>query len=129
MVRENQRLGALVEQLVRESLEDEGFDVQTYWRRIGLQAIQAECGCRKTSKIRLELTRDGRTWLVEIKSARNDSVRMTSVQAREVRRAGIALPALRGADQEWTRGSGQRNRSPTHALRGRNRRAPRRHLR
>ena len=33
-------------------------------------------------QIRLELTRRGRTWLVEIKSARDDSVRMTSVQAR-----------------------------------------------
>ena len=28
------------------------------------------------------MTRRGRTWLVEIKSARDDSVRMTSVQAR-----------------------------------------------
>ena len=72
VVRENQRLGALVEKLVRESLEGEGFHV----RRTGV-------GSDFEIQQILELTRDGRTWLVEIKSARDDSVRMTSVQARE----------------------------------------------
>ena len=67
-VRENQRLGALVEQLVKESLEGEGFDVQ----RTGIG-----------SDYKIELTRHGRTWLVEIKSARDDSVKMTSRQAQE----------------------------------------------
>ena len=80
MVRENQRLGALVEELVRESLEGEGFDV----RRTGVGsdlAIQPR-PIGEDEQIRLELTRGDRTWLVEIKSARDDSVRMTSVQAR-----------------------------------------------
>ena len=80
MVRENQRLGALVEELVRESLEGEGFDV----RRTGVGsdfAIQPR-PTAEDEQVRLELTRRGRTWLVEIKSARDDSVRMTSVQAR-----------------------------------------------
>ena len=80
MVRENQRLGALVEELVRESLEDEGFNV----RRTGVGsdfAIQPRPAA-EDEQIRLKLTRDGRTWLVEIKSARDDSVRITSVQAR-----------------------------------------------
>ena len=80
MVRENQRLGALVEELVRESLEDEGFDV----RRTGVGsdfAIQPR-QTAEDDQVRLELTRGGRTWLVEIKSARDDSVRMTAVQAR-----------------------------------------------
>ena len=80
MVRENQRLGALVEELVRESLEGEGFDV----RRTGVGsdfAIQLR-PIGEDEQIRLELTRGDRTWLVEIKSARDDSVRMTSVQAR-----------------------------------------------
>ena len=79
-VRENQRLGALVEGLVRESLEGEGFDV----RRTGVGSdfsIQPRLSA-EDEEIRLELTRRGRTWLVEIKSARDDSVRMTSVQAR-----------------------------------------------
>ena len=80
MVRENQRLGALVEDLVRESLEGEGFEV----RRTGVGsdlAIQPRPNA-EDEQIQLELTRHGRTWLVEIKSAREDSVRMTSVQAR-----------------------------------------------
>ncbi len=80
-VRENQRTGALVEQLVRESLEDEGFDV----RRTGVGS-DFEIEPRTTDEdeqIRLELTRHGRTWLVEIKSARDDSVRMTSRQVQE----------------------------------------------
>lgn len=80
MVRENQRLGALVEELVRASLEGEGFDV----RRTGIGsdfAIQPRPTAEEEA-IRLELTRRGRTWLVEIKSARDDSVKMTSVQAR-----------------------------------------------
>ena len=80
MVRENQRLGALVEDLVRESLECEGFEV----RRTGVGhdfAIQPRPNA-EDEQIQLELTRRGRTWLVEIKSAREDSVRMTSVQAR-----------------------------------------------
>ena len=80
MVRENQRLGVLVEGLVRESLEGEGFEV----RRTGVGsdfAIQPRPNA-EDEQIRLELIRRGRTWLVEIKSARDDSVRMTSVQAR-----------------------------------------------
>ena len=80
MVRENQRLGALVEELVRESLEGEGFDV----RRTGVGSdffIQPRSTAEEEA-IRLKLSRRGRTWLVEIKSARDDSVRMTSVQAR-----------------------------------------------
>ena len=80
MVRENQRLGALVEELVRENLEGEGFEVQ----RTGVGsdfAIQPPTTA-EDEQIRLKLTRRDRTWLVEIKSARDDSVRMTSVQAR-----------------------------------------------
>ena len=80
VVQENQRLGALVEKLVRESLEGEGFNV----RRTGVGSdFEIEPGtAADDDQIRLKLTRDGRTWLVEIKSTRNDSVRMTSVQAR-----------------------------------------------
>ena len=81
MVRENQRLGALVEQLVRESLENEGFDVQL--TGVGSDFKIQPSAAAEDEQVRLELTRNGRTWLVEIKSTRNDSVRMTSVQARE----------------------------------------------
>ena len=80
-VRENQRLGALVEQLVKESLEGEGFDVQ----RTGVGSdFEIQPGPpAEDEQVRLELTRRGRTWLVEIKSARDNSVRMTSRQAQE----------------------------------------------
>ena len=79
MGRENQRLGKLVEELVRESLEGEGFDV--YRTAIGSDfAIQPHQSAEE--QIRIELTRSRRTWLVEIKSARLNIVSMTSVQAR-----------------------------------------------
>ena len=59
MVRENQRLGELVEGLVRESLEGEGFEV----RRTGVGsdfAIQPRPNA-EDEQIRLELIRRGRT--------------------------------------------------------------------
>lgn len=69
----NQRVGKLVEDLVKEILEGEGFDVQRTGRGHDYEI----------EPLLLKLTRDERTWLVEIKSTRQDSVRMTSVQARE----------------------------------------------
>ena len=77
----NQRVGKLVEDLVKEILEGEGFDV----RRTGRgHDYEIEPGAStEDEQLLLKLTRDERTWLVEIKSTRNDSVRMTSVQARE----------------------------------------------
>ena len=74
IVRENQRLGTLVEKLVKQSLEGEGFSVQ----RTGTG-----------SDFAITLTHPDRgTWLVEVKSTRDDTVRMTAVQAREaVRRS------------------------------------------
>ncbi len=80
MVHENQRLGGLVEDLVKENLEEKGFEV----RRTGVGsdfAIRPD-PVTEGESIGLELVREGRTWLVEIKSARDDSVRMTAVQAR-----------------------------------------------
>lgn len=77
----NQRVGKLVEDLVKEILEGEDFDV----RRTGRgHDFEIEPGAfTEDEQLLLKLTRDERTWLVEIKSTRNDSVRMTSVQARE----------------------------------------------
>ena len=77
----NQRVGKLVEDLVKEILEGEDFDV----RRTGWgHDYEIEPGAfAEDEQIRLKLIRDERTWLVEIKSTRTDSVRMTSVQARE----------------------------------------------
>ncbi|MDE2795477.1 MAG: hypothetical protein OXL34_11715 [Gemmatimonadota bacterium] len=80
-IHENQRLGELVEQLVRRSLERKGFHVQR--KRVGSDLEIQPPTTAEDELNRLELTRRGRTWLVEIKSARDDSVRMTSRQAQE----------------------------------------------
>ena len=68
MARENHRLGGLVECLVRQGLEHEGFNVQ----RTGIG-----------SDFAIELANEEGLWLVEVKSTREDSVRMSKVQARE----------------------------------------------
>lgn len=81
IVRENQRLGALVEGLVKESLEGEGFDVSRKGKGSDFEIQPGSTA--DDEQIRLKLTRRDRTWLVEIKSARDDGVRMTSVQARK----------------------------------------------
>ena len=80
-VRENQELGARVENLVKECLEKEGFIVQ----RTGIGSdyeIEAE------DLVRLELNRSERTWLVEVKATRGQEIRMTSTQARTAENEG-----------------------------------------
>ena len=79
IVADNQRLGGLVEDLVREGLEEEGFTV----RRTGIgsdfeieyDVIEGE------EEIGIELSRSDRTWLVEVKATREQSARMTAKQA------------------------------------------------
>ena len=72
-VRENQSLGAQVEKLVRENLEDEGF-------------LVSRTGTGSDFEIRLNVTQDDRSWLIEVKSTRTEgdhqSVRMHSTQAQ-----------------------------------------------
>lgn len=79
IVHENQRLGSLVEDLVREGLEEEGFTV----RRTGIgsdfeieyDVIEGE------EEIGIELSRSDRIWLVEVKATREQNARMTAKQA------------------------------------------------
>ena len=73
-IHNNQRLGSLVETLVKESLEAEGFDV----RRTG---IGSDFAIEFNDVTRLELAKSGRTWLVEVKATRDNRVRMTDTQA------------------------------------------------
>lgn len=80
-IRENQNLGARVEDLVKCCLEKEGFIV----RRTGIGhdfEIEAE------DLVRLELNRSERTWLVEVKAARGQEIRMTATQARTAENEG-----------------------------------------
>ena len=75
----NERVGALVEKLVREILEAEGFDVE----RTGVGsdwAIQLRA-TGEDEEVTLELTRRRQRWLVEIKSTRGQQVSMTPRQA------------------------------------------------
>ena len=85
-VNENQKLGYHVEDLVRENLEAAGFAV----KRTGVGSdfeISAELG----DVANLELTLGDRTWLVEVKSTRDQRVRMTDTQAKTAVRKGDAF--------------------------------------
>ena len=71
-VHENQHLGTQVENLVRENLENEGF-------------LVSPTGIGSDFEIRLNIVRNDKNWLIEVKSTRQEgdhqSVRMTSTQA------------------------------------------------
>ena len=85
-VNENQKLGYHVEELVRESLEGAGFAV----KRTGVGSdfeISAELG----DVANLELTLGNRSWLVEVKSTRDQRVRMTDTQAKTAVQRGSAF--------------------------------------
>ena len=79
IVHENQRLGGLVEDLVKEGLEDEGFTV----KRTGIGSdFEIEYDMiEEDQEVGIELSRNGRTWLVEVKATREQRVRMTARQA------------------------------------------------
>ena len=72
--RENQSLGYKVEELVKQSLEGEGFTVQ----RTG---VGSDFKIEYDDVTSLKLTRSGQTWLVEVKATRDNRVRMTDIQA------------------------------------------------
>ena len=88
-IHRNQKLGAIVECLVKESLETEGFGV----RRTGIgsdyeiehDALDEASG----EELGIELAGDdGRTWLVEIKATQGHEVRMTPAQAKTAIKRG-----------------------------------------
>ena len=74
VVHGNQRLGAQVEELVKLNLESAGFRVE----RTG---TGSDFEIAPDDAARLELRRDGKTWLIEVKATRDSSVRMTHTQA------------------------------------------------
>ncbi len=86
IVHENQRLGGLVEELVKEGLEDEGFTV----RRTGIGSdFEIEYDLiEDDQEMGIELARDDRIWLVEVKATRDHRVRMTARQAETARDEG-----------------------------------------
>lgn len=80
VVHENQQLGGQVEDLVREGLESKGFAV----RRTGIGSdFEIEYDViHNEEEMGIEFTRNGVTWLVEVKATREQSVRMTARQAK-----------------------------------------------
>ena len=83
IVCKNQRLGQQVEDLVKESLQTEGFAV----RRTGIGSdfeISAELG----EVANLELTLGSQSWSVEVKATRDQRVRMTDTQAKTAAEKG-----------------------------------------
>ena len=80
IVHENQQLGSLVEDLVREVLEAKGFTV----RRTGIGSdFEIEYDVvHHEEEMAIEFSRNGVTWLVEVKGTREQSVQMTAKQAR-----------------------------------------------
>ena len=86
ITRLNRDLGAIVECLVKESLEVEGFSV----RRTGIGSdYEIEFDTLdedEKEELAIEITHsDGRTWLVEIKATRGNDVRMSLTQARKAK--------------------------------------------
>ena len=79
VVHENQRLGGLVEDLVKEGLEDEGFTVKR--TGIGSDFVIEYDLTDENEEIGIQLSRGDRTWLVEVKATREQRVRMTAKQA------------------------------------------------
>lgn len=79
-VHENQRLGEVVESLVKESLQEADFKVSRTGRG---SDFKIESATTETDDVAsLELERSGQTWLVEVKSTREQAVRMTAKQAK-----------------------------------------------
>ena len=81
LVHENQNLGGKVEELVKQSLEGEGFTVQ----RTG---VGSDFKIEYDDVTSLKLARSGQTWLVEVKATRDNRVRMTDTQARTAAEKG-----------------------------------------
>ena len=79
IVHENQRLGEHVENLVRQALESEGFVVTR--THIGSDFEIEYDLTESDTEIGIELSRNGRRWLIEVKATRNQRVRMTPKQA------------------------------------------------
>ena len=77
IVHENQHLGQQVEELVKVNLEKEGFSV----RPTGIGS-DFEISNDTDNMITLDIERDSKNWLVEVKSTRSQSVNMTPVQAK-----------------------------------------------
>ncbi len=79
----NQNLGATIENLVSDQLTEVGFNV----RRTGVGS-DFEISLAMGHLADLHISREGQSWLVEVKATRDQRVRMTATQARTAVREG-----------------------------------------
>ena len=90
-VHRNQQFGNLVEGLVKQSLENEGYSVVD--NRVGadlvinMEAKNAE-ELSEDDATELKISKDGESWFVEVKATRTNDARMTPSQAREAVKRG-----------------------------------------
>lgn len=83
---ENHKLGKRVEDLVRENLEREDFVVQR--KPIGSDFEIEYDVVADDEEMGIEVTGMNRTWLIEVKATRDQSVRMTEKQAKTAKKEG-----------------------------------------
>ena len=83
---ENQSLGKQVEDLVRKSLENEGFEVRR--KPIGSDFEIEHDALEGDEESGIEVEGLDRTWLVEVKATRGNTVRMTEKQANTAKEDG-----------------------------------------
>ena len=86
VVRENQNLGKQVEDLVRESLEKEGFEVRR--KPIGSDFEIEHDALDGDEESGIEVKGSNQTWLVEVKATREQAVHMTGKQANTAKCEG-----------------------------------------
>ena len=79
-VRANQCLGRQVEELVKESLKSDDFSVHRV--HIGADFEIEYDLVESDEEIGLEIGRNGRKWLIEVKATRGQEIRMSSKQAK-----------------------------------------------
>ena len=86
IVHENQTLGKQVEDLVRKTLEEEGFTVRR--KPIGSDFEIEYDTLEGDEELGIEVLGPGQTWLVEVKATRGQAVRMTQKQANTAKEKG-----------------------------------------
>ena len=86
IVHENQELGRRIEDLVRESLEGEGFIVER--TGIGSDFVIEHDLIEEDREMGFQVSLNDRNWLVEVKATRDQSARMTVTQAKTAVKEG-----------------------------------------
>ena len=90
-VHRNQQFGNLVECLVKENLEIEGYVVEK--TRVGADLmvkmpVDESEALSEDDATELKISKDDESWLIEVKATRTSAARMTPSQAREAVRQG-----------------------------------------